>query len=69
LIYMTDNGTAGVPVLNSGMRGRKTQVYEGRRRVPCFLRWPPGKAWPLNAPCPERQRGGTNERVDLERSL
>lgn len=43
LIYMTDNGgTAGVPVFNAGMRGRKTQVYEGGHRVPCFVRWPAG---------------------------
>lgn len=43
LIYMTDNGgTAGVPVFNAGMRGRKTQIYEGGHRVPCFVRWPAG---------------------------
>ena len=43
LIYMTDNGgTGGVPVFNAGMRGRKTQLYEGGHRVPCFVRWPAG---------------------------
>ena len=43
LIYMTDNGgTAGVPVFNAGMRGRKTQLYDGGHRVPCFVRWPAG---------------------------
>ncbi len=43
LIYMTDNGgTAGVPVFNAGMRGRKTQLYDGGHRVPCFARWPAG---------------------------
>jgi arylsulfatase len=48
LIYMTDNGgTAGVPVFNAGMRGRKTQIYEGGHRVPCFVRWPAGR---LRAP-------------------
>lgn len=43
LIIATDNGgTAGVPVFNAGMRGRKTQLYEGGHRVPCFVRWPAG---------------------------
>lgn len=43
LIWMTDNGgTAGVPVFNAGMRGRKTQLYHGGHRVPCFVRWPAG---------------------------
>ncbi|MBI3682210.1 MAG: arylsulfatase [Acidobacteria bacterium] len=43
LIYMTDNGgTAGVPVYNAGMRARKTQIYDGGHRVPCFVRWPAG---------------------------
>jgi arylsulfatase len=38
---MTDNGgTAGVPVFNAGMRARKTQLYDGGHRVPCFVRWP-----------------------------
>ena len=33
LIFMTDNGgTAGVPVYNAGMRGGKTQLYEGDRK-------------------------------------
>src|SRR5262249_60836409 len=44
LIFMTDNGgTAGVPVYNAGMRGSKTQLYEGGHRVPCWGRWPAGK--------------------------
>jgi len=43
IIFMTDNGaTAGYNVHNAGMRGRKTQVYEGGHRVPCFVRWPDG---------------------------
>ncbi len=47
LIFMTDNGgTAGVPVFNAGMRGRKTTLYEGGHRVPCFVRWPAGKLRP-----------------------
>jgi arylsulfatase len=44
LIFMTDNGgTAGVPVYNAGMRGRKIELYEGGHRVPCFWRFPQGE--------------------------
>ena len=40
---MTDNGgTAGVPVFNAGLRGKKTEYYDGGHRVPCFVRWPAG---------------------------
>jgi arylsulfatase A-like enzyme len=43
LIYMTDNGTVqGYDVFNSGMRGHKTDPYEGGHRVPFFIRWPDG---------------------------
>jgi arylsulfatase len=43
LIFMTDNGgTAGVSVFNAGLRGHKTDYYEGGHRVPCFVRWPAG---------------------------
>ena len=43
LVFMTDNGgTAGVPIWNAGMRGHKTEYYEGGHRVPCFVRWPAG---------------------------
>ncbi|MHB8898038.1 MAG: arylsulfatase [Thermoguttaceae bacterium] len=43
LVFMTDNGgTGGVRLYNAGMRGRKTQYYEGGHRVPCFVRWPAG---------------------------
>lgn len=49
LIFMTDNGgTAGVPVFNAGMRGHKTEYYDGGHRVPCFIRWPAGG---LHSPC------------------
>ena len=49
LIFMTDNGgTAGVPVFNAGMRGKKIDLWEGGHRVPCFIRWPAGN---LRAPC------------------
>jgi arylsulfatase len=43
VVFMTDNGaTAGFNVHNAGMRGRKTMIYEGGHRVPCFIRWPSG---------------------------
>lgn len=43
LIFMTDNGTArGHTVFNAGMRGHKTEPYEGGHRVPLFIRWPAG---------------------------
>jgi arylsulfatase len=42
-IYLNDNGaTAGAQVYNAGMRGRKTQYYEGGHRAACFIRWPGG---------------------------
>jgi arylsulfatase A-like enzyme len=44
VVFMTDNGgTAGVPIFNAGLRGRKTQYYDGGHRVPCWVRWPNGK--------------------------
>jgi arylsulfatase len=44
LVYLTDNGgTAGVPIFNAGLRGRKIDLYDGGHRVPCFVRWPTGK--------------------------
>jgi arylsulfatase len=49
VIYFNDNGgTAGVKLYNAGMRGMKTQYYEGGHRAACFIRWPGGK---LRAPC------------------
>ncbi len=55
LIFMTDNGTsAGVKLdqhpldgvrktgYNAGMRGKKSSIYEGGGRVPCFIYWPDG---------------------------
>jgi len=41
LVFFHDNGgTAGVNFYNAGMRGRKTQYYEGGHRAACFVRWP-----------------------------
>lgn len=43
VVFMTDNGgTAGVPIYNAGLRGHKTEYYEGGHRVPCWIRWPSG---------------------------
>ena len=53
LIFTTDNGTAAgakfagldsVPTegFNSGMRGKKSSVYEGGHRVPFLIHWPAG---------------------------
>ncbi len=43
LVYQTDNGsTYGFRYFNAGMRGRKTELWEGGHRVPFFLRWPGG---------------------------
>jgi len=44
LIFQTDNGsTFGYQYFNAGMRGRKTELWEGGHRVPFFLRWPGGE--------------------------
>ena len=46
LIFLTDNGsTFGPDYYNAGMRGRKTEIYEGGHRVPFFIRWPDGKGF------------------------
>ncbi|MCM2369465.1 arylsulfatase [Aporhodopirellula aestuarii] len=43
VIFLTDNGsTMGQDYFNAGMRGKKTQLWEGGHRVPCFIRWPAG---------------------------
>ncbi|HDJ33419.1 MAG TPA: arylsulfatase [Bacteroidetes bacterium] len=43
LIFTTDNGsTQGPRYYNAGMRGMKTELYEGGHRVPFFIRWPGG---------------------------
>jgi arylsulfatase A-like enzyme len=44
LIYTSDNGcTPATKRFNAGMRGHKTELYEGGHRVPFFVRWPAGK--------------------------
>lgn len=48
-IFFNDNGgTAGVNLFNAGMRGHKTEYYEGGHRAACFIRWPAGR---LRQPC------------------
>jgi arylsulfatase A-like enzyme len=43
LIFFTDNGsTFGADYYNAGMKGRKTQLWEGGHRVPLFIKTPPG---------------------------
>ena len=43
LIFATDNGsTFGHTYYPAGMRGKKTELWEGGHRVPCFIRWPDG---------------------------
>ncbi|MEP1643201.1 arylsulfatase [Rhodopirellula bahusiensis] len=41
VVFLTDNGsTFGHHYFNAGMRGKKTQLWEGGHRVPCLIRWP-----------------------------
>ena len=43
VLFLTDNGsTFGPDYFNAGMRGRKTELYEGGHRVPLFIHWPDG---------------------------
>ncbi|QGJ70260.1 N-acetylgalactosamine 6-sulfate sulfatase [Planctomycetales bacterium 10988] len=43
VIFLTDNGsTFGHLYYNAGMKGKKTMLWEGGHRVPCFIRWPGG---------------------------
>ncbi|MCC6418711.1 MAG: arylsulfatase [Gemmataceae bacterium] len=64
VIFVNDNGgTAGVTVFNAGMRGRKTQYYDGGHRAACFIRWPAGKL------LPPRDLGTLTEVQDLAPTL
>lgn len=41
VVFLTDNGsTQGADYYNAGMWGKKTTLWEGGHRVPCFLRYP-----------------------------
>ena len=43
VVFLTDNGsTFGPDYYNAGMKGRKTELWEGGHRVPLFIRTPPG---------------------------
>ncbi len=43
LIYMSDNGATRATLrYTAGMKGTKTELYEGGHRVPCFVRWTGG---------------------------
>ena len=43
VVFLSDNGGAfGPDYFNAGMKGRKTTLWEGGHRVPCFVRWPAG---------------------------
>lgn len=47
VVFLTDNGsTMGPDYYNAGMRGKKTTLWEGGHRVPCFIRWPAGLSKP-----------------------
>ena len=44
VIFLTDNGsTHGPRYFNAGMRGGKTELWDGGHRVPCFISWPEGE--------------------------
>jgi len=43
LVFLTDNGSIfGPRYYNAGMRGMKTELWEGGHRVPLFISWPNG---------------------------
>jgi arylsulfatase A-like enzyme len=42
VVFLTDNGsTFGPDYYNAGMKGRKTELWEGGHRVPLFIKAPP----------------------------
>jgi arylsulfatase len=64
---MTDNGgTQGVQTFNAGLRARKTQIYDGGHRVPCFVRWPAGGMRPAgDVPTPAQVQDILPTLIDL----
>jgi arylsulfatase A-like enzyme len=43
IIFLTDNGSTFAPqYYDAGMRGKKTQLWEGGHRVPLFIHYPDG---------------------------
>jgi arylsulfatase len=43
VVFQTDNGSTHGPLYyNAGMRGMKTELWEGGHRVPCLISWPNG---------------------------
>jgi len=43
VVFLTDNGSImGNKYFNAGMRGMKTELWDGGHRVPCFINWPEG---------------------------
>jgi arylsulfatase A-like enzyme len=43
VVFLTDNGSImGIHYFNAGMRGTKTELWDGGHRVPCFINWPEG---------------------------
>ncbi len=40
VVFLTDNGSImGIRYFNAGMRGMKTELWDGGHRVPCFINW------------------------------
>ncbi len=43
VVFLTDNGSIkGISYFNAGMRGMKTELWDGGHRVPCFINWTEG---------------------------
>ena len=64
LVFLTDNGSTHGPLyFNAGMRGMKTELWEGGHRVPCFVSWPGG---PLAQP---QDIGGLTQVQDVQPTL
>jgi arylsulfatase A-like enzyme len=47
IVFLTDNGSTWAnEYYTAGMKGRKTTLWEGGHRVPCFIRWQKGNLQP-----------------------